>query len=217
MRKFLKNQFTFLMFGFVFWLPIAVLIIILVFILNNVENIGSSFLQMFIPAEYLHYGFGIVLAILIVYGSGVILRQKRVRSVLVKLPVVGILFGSGEMMTVEHLMNLAPCVFLLSPTCLAYGWILSEERVRLQEESTSITLVNIYYPTVPALITGEVLPVRKEKTIRLGNSSKEILDILLYSFRNPKDINYLPWEGESTDDFMKRAKSFGMDINSSKT
>jgi hypothetical protein len=214
--KFIKNQFTFLMFGFVFWLPISVLIIILIFILNNVENIGSRILEIFVPVEYLHYGYGIVLGILIVYISGVVLRQTRVRSLLVRVPVVGVLFGSGEMMTVDHLMHLAPCVFLLSPTCLAYGWILSQEQVKLKGELSPIILINIYYPAVPTLVTGEVLPIRKEKAIRLGNSSKEIIDILLYSFRSPKDILYLPWDGEAAEDFEIRARTFGLDINYSK-
>ena len=210
--KFFKNQLTFLLFGFVFWLPIGVLIIIVAFLLNNVENIGREFLQLFIPEQYLHYGFGIVLAILIIYLSGVILRLTRVRAALSKIPVVGLLLGSGEMMTVDRLTHLVPCVFLLSPTCLAYGWILSEERVKLNGGPSGITLINIYYPTVPALVTGEVLPVRKDMVIRLGNSSKEIIDLLLYAFRSPKDVIYLPWEGELAEDFAKRARSFGLDI-----
>ncbi len=215
MRKFFKDQFTFLLFGFVFWLPIAVLIVILVFLLNNVEDFGRGILQFFIPEKYLHYGFGIAFGVLIVYISGVILRLTTVRAALSKIPVIGVLLGSGEMMTIDHLMHLSPCVFLLSPTCLAYGWILSEENVKLNEEP-SIILINIYYPAVPALVTGEVLPVRKEKTIKLGNSSKEIIDILLYSFRSPKDLIYLPWEGESADDFEERARSFGLDLNTVK-
>lgn len=201
------------MFGFVFWLPLAVLILILVFLLNNVEDFGRAILELFIPDKYLHYGFGIVLGLLIVYLSGVFLRLPRVRGFLSRVPVLGMLFGSGEMMTVDHLTHLTPCIFLLSPTCLAYGWILSEEKVKFKDLSSSINLIHVFYPAVPSLITGEVLPVRKEKAIRLGNSSKEIIDILLYSFRSPSDITYLPWEEESADDFTRRATAFGLDLN----
>jgi uncharacterized membrane protein len=212
LSRFFKNQFTFLLYGFIFWLPIVVLIIIVAFVLSNVENIGREFLQLFIPERYLHYGFGIVFGILIVYLSGVVLRGTRVRGFLSKIPLIGLLLGSGEMMTIDRLMHLVPCVFLLSPTCLAYGWILSEERVRLKGEPSGIILINVYYPTVPAIITGEVLPIRKDSAIKLGNTSKEIIDLLLYAFRSPKDIIYLPWEDESAEDFAKRAGSFGLDI-----
>jgi len=216
MGHFLKNQSTILLSGFVFWLPIAVLIVVLIFFLNNVEQIGRDFLVLFIPEKYMHYGYGIAFGIIIVYVSGVILRQPRVRAILNKVPVLGLVFGSGEMMTVDHLMHLMPCIFLLSPTCLAYGWILSREKVNFNGTQSSVTLINIYYPAVPTLVTGQVLPVRKEMAIRLGNSSREIIDLLLYSFRSPKDIRYLPWEEESLEDFEKRAVSFGLDLNTSK-
>ena len=116
-------------------------------------------------------------------------------------------------MTVDRLLHLNPCFFLLSPTCLSYGWILSEEKVKLSKEKAIFTLVNVYYPNVPTLITGQVFPVRKDTVIKLGNSSKEIIDLLLYAFRSPADLKYLPWEDESQEDFEKRAKSFGVDLN----
>ena len=211
MSKFFKNQFTFLLFGFVFWLPIAVLIVILVFLFSNFEDIGRNILQIFIPAKYMHYGFGIVFGILIVYLSGIALKLTRVREIISKIPVIGPFLGAGEMMTLDRLMHLAPCIFQLSPTCLAYGWILSEQSVKLKEDSSNFTLINVYYPAVPSLITGEVLPIRKDMVIKLGNSSKEIIDLLLYSLRNPKEIKYLPWEDESLKDFENRAKAFGLD------
>jgi uncharacterized membrane protein len=211
-RHFFKSQFTFLLYGFVFWLPIAVLIIIVAFVLNNVESIGRNVLQFFIPEQYLHYGFGIVFGILIVYVSGVVLQLTRVRAILSKIPILGLFLSSGEMMTVDRLMHLAPCVFLLSPSCLAYGWILSEENVKIIQNPSGIILINVYYPAVPAMVTGEVLPIRKDSAIKLGNSSKEIIDLLLYAFRSPKDIIYLPWDNETEEDFIKRANSFGLDL-----
>jgi uncharacterized membrane protein len=211
MKKFLKNQFTFLFYGFVFWLPIGVLIVILVFLFSNFENIGSKILQVFIPARYMHYGFGIVFGILIVYVSGIVLKLTRVRGMLARIPFVGQFLGAGEMMTIDRLLHLVPCLFLLSPTCPAYGWILSEQKVKLNEEPSDFLLINVYYPAVPALVTGEVLPIRKDMVIRLGNSSREIIDLLLYSLRVPKEIKYLPWGNESEIDFENRAKYFGLD------
>jgi hypothetical protein len=64
-----------------------------------------------------------------------------------------------------------------------------------------------------SILAIQVFPVRKDTVIRLGNSSKEIIDLLLYAFRSPKDLKYLPWEDESRADLEKRAKSFGLNLN----
>ena len=213
MRKFFRNQITFLLFGFVFWLPVGLLIFIIALLLGNLEEIGRKILLLFLPERFLYSGFGIVLGILIIYFSGIVLKLTKVGRVLSKIPVLGLFFGAGEIITIDRLLHLKPCLFLLSPTCLSYGWILSEEKVKLSEEKAIFSLVNVYYPNVPTLVTGQVFPVRKDSVIILGNSSKEIIDLLLYAFRSPKDLKYLPWEDESPEDFEKRAKSFGLDLN----
>jgi len=170
-------------------------------------------LLVFLPEKLFHPGFGIVLGILIVYFSGMVLKLTRIREVFSKIPVLGLFFGAGEIITIDRLLHLKPCLFLFSPTCLSYGWILSEEKVKLSEEEVIFTLINVYYPNVPTLITGQVFPVRKDTVIKLGNSSKEVIDLLLYALRSPKDLKYLPWEDESQEDFEKRAKSFGLNLN----
>jgi uncharacterized membrane protein len=211
--RFVKNQLTFLLYGFVFWLPIAVLIYIIVFLFNNVEDIGRKFLLLLLPEQFYFAGFGIVLGIIIVYFSGIVLKSTRVGRVFSKIPVLGLFFGAGEIITIDRLLHLRPCVFLFSPTCLSYGWILSEEKVELSKEKAIFTLVNVYYPNVPSLVTGQVFPVRKDTVIKLGNSSKEIIDLLLYAFRSPTDLKYVPWEDESQEDFENRAQSFGLDLD----
>lgn len=213
MRKFVRNQITFLLFGFVFWLPVGVLIFIIALLFSNLEEIGQEILLLFLPEKLLYSGFGIILGILIIYFSGIILKLTKVGRVFSKIPVVGLFFGAGEIITIDRLLHLKPCLFLFSPTCLSYGWILSEEKVKLSEEKAIFSLVNIYYPNVPTLVTGQVFPVRKDSVIILGNSSKEIIDLLLYAFRSPKDLKYLPWEDESPEDFEKRARSFGLGLN----
>ena len=213
MRTFIKNQIAYLLLGFGFWLPIAVLVLIIVFLFNRLEEIGRGVLSAFLPEKYLFSGLGILLGIVIVYLSGILLKSTKIKSLFSKIPVIGLFFGGGEVITVERLLHLNPCLFLFSPTCLSYGWILSEEKVKLSEEEAFFTLINVYYPNVPALITGQVFPVRKEMVIKLGNSSKEIIDLLLYSFRSPKNLRYRPWEDEAWEDFEKRAKSFGLNLN----
>ena len=73
-------------------------------------------------------------------------------------------------------------------------------------------MLNIYYPNVPSIVTGQIFPVRKETVIKLGNKSREIVDLLLYSFRSPENIKYLPWEDEKDEEFKIRANRFGIKI-----
>jgi uncharacterized membrane protein len=210
MKKFFKNQASILLFGFGIWLPLAVVIFILFFMFNNLEELGRKFLSIFLPQQYLYTGLGIVAGLLIIYVSGLILKSNTIRKAMVKIPVLGLFFGAGEIITIEQLMHLNPCIFLLSPSCPAYGWILSEEKIKINEDKVLYSLINIYYPNVPALITGQVFPVRKESVVKLGNNSKEVIDILLYAFRSPKYLRYVPWEGETDQQLETRVQSFGI-------
>ncbi len=216
MKKFIKNQIAIVVLGFGFWLPIAVLIFIIAFLLKSVEEVGRSVLLVFLPEKFFHAGFGVFLGIVIVYLSGIALNSTKIKSHLSRIPVLGLFFGGGEVITIERLLHLNPCLFLFSPSCLSYGWILSEEKVKVSGEEAIFTLINVYYPNVPALVTGQVFPVRKDMVIKLGNSSKEIIDLLLYAFRSPKDLRYLPWENEDWKDFEIRAQSFGLNLSTIK-
>ena len=147
--------------------------------------------------------------------TGIILKNTPVGNILSRLPVLGMFFRKkgGTVITFKRLLNLTPCLFLLSPTCPSYGWILSKEEIKLNDEKTRFPLINVYYPNVPTIITGQIFPVRKETVIKLGNPSKEILDLLLYSLRSPENILYLPWEEENEEEFKKRAEDFGLKIS----
>jgi hypothetical protein len=215
MKRFIKSQISVILLGLGFWLPIVVLLFIIIFLLRNLEDVGKSILLLFLPEEYFHVGFGIFVGVIIIYLTGIIIRSKRIKGYLPKLPIIGLLFGGGEVITIERLLDLSPCLFRYSPSCLSYGWILSSEKVLIGKEEAPFRLINVYYPNVPALVTGQVYPLRKDNIIRLGNSSKEIIDLLLYSFRSPKEIKYLPWNDEDWKDFEKRAQSFGLDIGAS--
>jgi hypothetical protein len=59
---------------------------------------------------------------------------------------------------------------------------------------------------------GQIFPGRKESVIRLGNPSREIIDMLLYALRSPESIRYLPWENETEDEFITRARKFGLNL-----
>ncbi len=46
--------------------------------------------------------------------------------------------------------------------------------------------------------------------MKLDNSSREVIDLLLYAFRSPPCLKYLPWEDEPPEEFKDRAKLFGL-------
>jgi uncharacterized membrane protein len=213
MRRFANSQGTILLYGLVFWLPVAIIVYILFLLFSGIEGVGKSFLLAVLPDTMVHTGFGIGLFIIIVYISGILLKLTGIRGLFSRIPVVGLFFGAGEIMTIDRLSHLCPCLFLFSPTCVSYGWILSEEKISIDEARSSLTLVNVYFPNVPTLVTGSVFPARRETIIRLGNSSKEIVDLLLYAFRSPAELKYLPWEDESVEDFEKRAKAYGLNLH----
>jgi len=213
--KIVKNLFGYLLSGFVFWLPIWVVAFVLSFVFGSIENAGRRFLTFFLPEQAIYPGFGIILGIIIFYLTGIVLKKTAAGDFLSRVPIIGMFFRrkGGEIITFDRLLHLTPCLFLYSPTCPSYGWILSKEKVKLNAEEAEFTLINVYYPNVPTLITGQIFPVREETVIILGNQSREIIDLLLYALRSPADIHYLPWKWENEEEFKKRAKHFGINLS----
>ncbi len=205
----LKKMSTFLIYGLVFWLPVALAAYIGILLFGSVENIGRMILGVVVPDEYLYAGLGFVLFILIVFFSGMLLKLTKVGTVLSKIPVIGLFFGQGEIITINKLSHMQPCLFLYASTSIAYGWILSEEKVKLGENQAPFPIVNVYFPNIPTLVTGQVFAARKENVMKIGNSSSEVINLLLYTFRSPAAILYIPWEDETTEQFEERSKSFG--------
>jgi len=210
MKGLFKRQFTFLIYGFVFWLPVTLVIYILVLLFSNAEKIGKLILGVAVPDKYLFTGLGIILCILVVYISGLLLKLTKVGKVLSKIPFIGLFFGQGEIMTINRLSHMQVCLFLYSPTCISYGWILSEEKVKVSEDNAIFPIVNVYFPNVPTLVTGQVFAARKDTVMKLANSSSEVINLLLYAFRSPAALAYIPWEDESREEFAERSKLFGL-------
>jgi len=206
----LKKLMTFIIYGLVFWLPVILVVYIAVFLINNAEKIGKMILGVAVPDKYLYYGLGIALCVLIILISGMLLKLTRVGKVLSKIPVIGLFFAQGEIMTINRLSHMQPCLFLYASTCISYGWILSEEKVKIKKDNALFPLINVYFPNVPTLITGQVLAARKVTVMKLANSSSEIINLLLYAFRSPAALEYIPWEDESQEEFEERSKLFGL-------
>ena len=212
--RLVKNLFGDFLGGFIFWFPIWIVGFVLSTVLGSIGNLGREFLSLFFPKELISPGFGILLGVIIFYLTGLILKKTPIGNFLSRIPFVGLFFrkNGGKVITLDRLLNLTPCLFLYSPTCPSYGWILSVERVKLNEEEAGFSQINVYYPNVPSIITGQIFPVREETVMKLGNPSREIIDLLLYALRSPEEIQYLPWEDESEENFKERAKRFGLDL-----
>ena len=210
MKDFLKKLATFILYGFVFWLPVILVIYVTLFFFSNGEKVGSSILGVVVPDRFLYTGLGFLFCILIVLFSGIILKRTKIGGVLSRIPFVGIFFGQGEIMTIGRLSHMQACLFLYSPTCISYGWILSEEKVKINEVAAGFPIINVYFPNVPTLVTGQVLAARKDTVMKIANPSTEVINLLLYAFRSPAALRFFPWEDESREQFEERSKLFGL-------
>lgn len=192
-----------------FWAPTALLLFFVLLLLGRVERVSPKNFLWFLPRET--YGWGLVLLgiLVAVYLSGVVMRSTGVRKHLAMIPVIGPFLFGGEIMTADRLTNLKPCLFMVAPTRLSYGWILSEEKVSVGGREADFTVFNVYRPSVPLFVVGQLAPVRKESVMRLGNSSREIVDLMLYTLRCPDALVFLPWPDETGDEFRARAEKFG--------
>jgi len=214
--RFVKREIGYFLYGFIFWLPIGIALVIGVIIFGNFENLGRGFLSFFVPERFVYSGLGIAFWFILFYATGLIAQGTIMGNSLWEIPLFGAIFRKGgKTVTIDNLLKLSPCLCLRSETCISYAFILWEEKVRLGNESADFDLIDIYQPHPPALVTGRVFSVRKGTLIKLGNKSGDIINILLYGLRRPLELNYLPWEDETEEEFKERVKHFGLDIEPS--
>lgn len=207
-----KHQLGHLLLGFVFWLPIGIIILIVNQIYGALDPIGKDALAAVLPDDTVRTGTGFAFWMLVMFVTGLALKSTAVGSFATSIPIIGTFFvrKGQETMTLDRLMHMSPCVFLYSPTCLSYGWILSDQRARWSPSEAPIALVNVYYPNVPTLMTGQVFAARKETVMKLGNRGREVIDILLYGLKRPESLMFVPWEGETEEEFRSRVSRFGL-------
>lgn len=210
MKKFFKKQLSHLLFGLIIWLPIVILSVISVWIFKKLGDLGRD-IFFFLP-DSLPSIIYFISVMLLLYLSGIALKKTFIKKLTAKIPVLGIFLGQDEskMMSIERLLSLKPCLFLMSDTLPAYGFIFSEEKVATDNDEAPFSLVNVYLPNNPLMVTGQIYPVRKETVMRLGNSPKEIINLLLYASVSPKSIKFMPWGHETEEEFKKRAENFGL-------
>jgi uncharacterized membrane protein len=122
MKNFLRKQSTFILYGFVFWLPVILVVYVAILLFGNGEKVGRSILGVVVPDKYLYFGFGFILCILIVLFSGMLLRLTKVGKVLSKIPVIGVFFGQGEINDYWQTESYAILPFLIF-TNLYFLWL----------------------------------------------------------------------------------------------
>lgn len=209
--KALKHQLGFFLYGLIVWFPIAVAFFVISVIFGNIDSAVRSMLGIVFPHRVFVTGLGFLLATIVVYLTGLLLLATPASRILARIPILGMLFASrsGEAMSIGRILSLRPCLFLYTPTCPSYGWIFSEEPATVRGKQ-AYTFVNVYYPNVPTILTGQIYPVRKESVILLGNTSGEVMDLLLYSLRSPESLKMVPWDSETEEQFQNRVASFGL-------
>jgi len=214
--KFLRHQSGLLLWGFALWLPIGIALVIGVLIFGDIDSLGKGFLGFFLPDRFVYPGLGIAFWFILLYATGIIAQRTTIGNFLWGIPLFGAIFRrGGTTITIDNLLNLSPCLCLRSETCIAYAFILWEEKVKLGSKKADFDLIDVYQPHPPAIVTGRVFSVRKGTLIKLGNKSSDIINILLYGLRRPVELKYLPWEEETAEEFKERASHFGLDIEPS--
>ena len=75
---FIKERLGDILSGFIFWLPIFIIILVGTFILTNLEDFGRNLLIIFIPREFIQPGFGAVLGVILLMLTGIILKNTAI-------------------------------------------------------------------------------------------------------------------------------------------
>ena len=67
MKGFIKRQSTFLLYGFVFWLPVILVTYVVILLFSNGDKVGKMILGVAVPDRFLFVGIGFIFCILIIY------------------------------------------------------------------------------------------------------------------------------------------------------
>lgn len=206
--------------GLIIALPIAIIGWIIYGVLNAVNKLGDRILNPFVPEGQIVWGMGLLVILFLVYVLGRIelYSERRDRKLWrnVKTGTVGRipLFGpffvrtNKHIISLEELSKMTPCKFWLSGTTPHYGFIIREQKIRGAD-----TEVDVYRPSVPTIVPGDLFPIKKRLVIKLGNSSGEILDKLASGGLIGCDEEIpVPWEDETEEAFSERINLTPLEI-----
>jgi uncharacterized membrane protein len=198
--------------GLIIALPIVIIAWIIYGVLHAVNKLGDLILDPFVPEGQIIWGMGILVILFLVYALGRVeiysdrKNRKLWRNVKTgtvgRIPILGTFFVRTEkhIISLEELSRMTPCKFWLSGTTPHYGFIIREQRIRGAD-----TEVDVYRPSVPTIVPGDLFPVKKRLVIKLGNPSGEILEKLASGGLMGCDEEIpVPWEDETEEEFKER-------------
>ena len=206
--------------GLIIALPIVIIGWIIYGVLNAVNKLGDQILNPFVPEGQIVWGMGLLVILFLIYVLGRIelyseksdrkLWRNVKTSTVGRIPLFGPFFVRTDKNTLslEELRKMTPCKFWLSGTTPHYGFIIREQRIKGAE-----TEVDIYRPSVPTIIPGDLFPIKKRLVIKLGNPSGEILNKLASGgFIGCEEEIPIPWEDETEEEFRERVNLTPLEI-----
>ena len=124
--KFTRHMPGYVLLGVVFWLPIGVAILVGSYVFGILEPLGKDLLELILSDRPTYPAVGIAVWVVIMLITGLLVKSTTIGRYASAVPILGPFFLRMDegTMTIDRLMHLAPCLFLYSPTCLSYGWIL---------------------------------------------------------------------------------------------
>ena len=223
MKKQIFNAFQFkktLWRGLIIALPIVIIGWIIYGVLHAVNKLGDLILDPFVPEGQIIWGMGILVILFLIYvlGRVEIYSERRDRKLwrniktgtVGRIPLFGPFFITTEkhIISLEELSKMTPCKFWLSGTTPHYGFIIREQKIRGAD-----TEVDVYRPSVPTIVPGDLFPIKKRLVIKLGNPSGEILDKLASGgFIGCDEEIPIPWEDETEEEFKERINLTPLEI-----
>ncbi len=206
--------------GLIIALPIAIVGWIMYGVLDAVNQLGDQVLNPLVPEGRLVWGMGLLLILFFIYILGRIElfyegKEKNIwksakTKTVGRIPIFGHFFVRSDKNTLslEELSQMTPCKFWLSGTTPHYGFIIREQKIRGAE-----TEVDIYRPSVPTIVPGDLFPIKKRLVIKLANPSGEILNKLASGgFMGCDEEVPIPWEDETEEEFKERLNLTPLEI-----
>ncbi|AQT68505.1 hypothetical protein STSP2_01670 [Anaerohalosphaera lusitana] len=145
--------------GLVAILPIAVTIVILVWLGDKAEAILGAFIKFLIPNEWYIPGMGVIAGILVVLAVGALLKMWIVRrafayseTLMVRVPLVRLVYGSVRDLTSffdkskKREFNKAVLVTLSEGEVQTIGFVTREDFTGMPEEISAGDKVTVYIP-----------------------------------------------------------------------
>jgi uncharacterized membrane protein len=181
----------YLMAGILIWLPLALTILIFLFLLRFADQA-----LLLVPARYKEWlppvpGLGALLAFLILLLTGFLganlLGQRMVRfyeNVLHRIPLVRSVYGAikhfAEIVFSEEGTSFKKVLLIEFPRPGLYSiCFLTSEDVREVQHRTEDDVVTVFMPTTPNPTTGFMMFVARKDTIELDMSVEEALKMII--------------------------------------